>query len=191
MRLIGDWERAQKILAAAPADLKQALRKALSQESLYLLTELQKNFKKVTPPNARSTIRQKGSSRPLVNDRDLYNGMQIVHKGDLEKFIGIPRSAPARGKNAKGGIVRLAEIHENGKVIVQQMTDKQRKFLHAFFKKSGGSSGGSGGGSGGVLVIHIPARPFIGPTFAANPPDKIADRMVDRIVSNLKTIPTK
>lgn len=199
VRLIGDWVQAKKILDAAPEDLKQARSKALLQEGLYLLKQLQQNFKKVAPPNAQSTIDNKGSSTPLVNNRDLYNSMALFpEKPKDEVFIGIPAAAKARGsaggRNSKGQftshvkgaeIVRLIDIHENGKIVVQQMTDKQRKFLHAKL----GKSGATGGGGTGVIVIHIPARPFVKPTFEQNPPEKIAERFLARLISNLKTVP--
>lgn len=202
MKLIGSWDQTQKILAAAPADLKQARTKALLQEALYLLNELRKNFKKVQPPNAKSTIRDKGSSKPLVNHRDMYNSMQIVPAKPVDEvFIGIPASAKSRGsgggrntkgqftKSAKGAeIVRLVEIHEFGKTIIQQMTAKQRAYLHAKLGKQGGSAGGGGSGTG-VIVIHIPPRPFIKPTFEQNPPEKIAERFLERLIANLKVIP--
>lgn len=187
MKLVGDWAKSQKILAAAPADLKQAMAKALLQEALYLLNELRKNFKKVAPPNAASTIKQKGSSKPLVNHRDLYNAMQITPTNPKDEvFIGIPAATKARG--GKGAaLVKLIDIHENGKIIIQHMTDKQRRFLHAML----GNKGQHGGGSGGIIIIHIPARPFIRPTFEENTPDKIAHRFLERLTSNLKVIPHK
>lgn len=202
MKLIGDWDTSEKILKALPKDLEQARSKALLQEGLYLLNELRKNFKKVSPPNAQSTIDDKRSSVPLVNNRDMYNAMQIIpQKPKDEIFIGIPAAAESRGRgggrNTKGQftkhkkaqkVVRLVEIHEFGKVIVQQMTEKQRKFLHAKLGKQGGSSGGGGGASTGVIVIHIPPRPFIKPTFEQNPPEDIAKRYLDRLIKNLKTV---
>ncbi len=187
IKFVGDWAQAEKILAAAPADLKQACQRALKQEALYLLSELQKNFKKVTPPNAASTIANKGSSRPLVNHRDLYNAMAVVQVSDDEVFIGISGSTKSRGKTAKGSLTRLVDIHEHGKIIIQHMTDKQRRFLHA---RKGGKSGAKGaGGGGGIIIIHIPARPFIKPTFDQNTPDQIAARYLSRVTSNLKVIP--
>lgn len=187
MKQIGDWIKCETVLKSAPGDLKQALAKALLQEGLYLLNEMRKNFRKVTPPNAQSTIKNKGSSVPLVDNRDFYNSMQIVPaKPKTEVFIGIPASTPRRG--GKEGTIALAEIHEQGKTIVQVMTDRQRKFLH---KKFGSFNNGKGKGGTGVIVIIIPPRPFIRPTFEQNPPRDVANRILDRTVANLKILPVK
>lgn len=153
--LIGDWKLAKRVLNTAPAAFDRALKKAIKHEAEKIAGMIRtKIASNVPPPNAASTVQNKGSSKSLVDSGGMRNSVQVVWKGKFAAFIGIPAKA-------RKSATSLADIHENGRVIVQQMTDKQRKFLHAKF-------GGGGGGAGpGIIVIHIPARPFIRPVFDA------------------------
>jgi len=154
-KLIGDWKLAQKVLSAAPAAFDRALKAAIRHEAEKIAGLIRtKIASNVPPPNAASTVKGKGSSKTLIESAKMRNSVQVVWNGKFDAFIGIPTKARKSTAN-------LADIHENGRIIVQQMTDKQRKFLHV---KLGG---GGGGGGTGVIVIHIPARPFIKPVFAA------------------------
>lgn len=154
VKLIGDWKIAKKVLDAAPAAFDRALKAAIKHEAETIAGMIRKRIAGNTPPpNAPSTIMQKGSSKTLIASGEMQKTVQVVWRGKFQAFIGIPASA-------KKGVARLADIHENGKVIVQQMTDKQRRFLHAMFKGGGQRTGGTG-----IIVIHIPARPFIKPAF--------------------------
>lgn len=154
-KLIGDWKLAKKVLDTAPAAFDRALKKAIRHEAEKIAGMIRaKIASNVPPPNAASTVKNKGSSKTLIDTGEMRNSVQVVWKGKFNAFIGIPAKA-------RKSATSLADIHENGRVIVQQMTDKQRKFLHA---KLGG---GGGGGGTGVIVIHIPARPFIKPVFEA------------------------
>ncbi len=153
IHLVGDWKLAKKVLETAPAAFDRALKKTIAAEAEVIAGMIRARINGNTPPpNAASTIQQKGSSKTLVNTGEMKNSVQIVWNGKFQAFIGIPAAA-------RGGVSRLADIHENGRVIVQQMTEKQRRFLHALFKTGGNKHGGGTG----IIVIHIPARPFIKP----------------------------
>jgi hypothetical protein len=153
VKLVGSWKQAQKMLAASPSTFDRALKKVVHEQAEQLAASIRKNILRNTPPpNAASTVALKGSSKTLVKSGEMANSVQISWHGKFSAIIGIPASA-------KKALARLADIHEHGRVIVQQMTDKQRKFLHARFP-------GMGSGTGtGIIVIHIPARPFIKPAF--------------------------
>lgn len=154
IKLIGDWKIAQKVLNTAPAAFDRALKKTLGTEAEELAGAIRSKIRSnIQPPNAATTVALKGSSKTLVASGEMANSVQVTWKGKFVAVIGIP----ARARNSQQ---RLADIHENGRVIVQQMTDRQRKFLHAMFKTGGNRSGGTG-----IIVIHIPARPFIKPVF--------------------------
>lgn len=161
-------EEVKAVLEAAPAALTKAIELALDQEAKFLLGEIKKAFRTIGPPNAASTIKQKGSSKPLVNHGDYKNAITVLKDGKGRRFIGVPRSSPEG--------IRLAEIHENGITIVQQMTDKQRKFLHAMLPKQPSTGPGTG-----IIVIHIPARPVIGNTFESQRP-LIPERFLKRLI---------
>lgn len=175
----GDWAKAQKQFATAGADLDKALRQGIRQEAEYLVGQVKKQFDHLSPPLSPLTLatKRRGGSKPLIASGELRTGIAVVMGGPYEAFIGVPRSS--RG-------MKLADIHENGRIVVQRMTDKQRKFLHARLPKGGGK-GGKGGGGGGILVIHIPARPFIKPVFAAEK-DKIGPRLLDRIAERVAVL---
>lgn len=175
--LVGDWKTAEKILNAAPAALTHAAKVSLLQEGEYLRGRIVKKIRSnVPPPNSKSTIAQKRSSKTLINHGDLANAPAVLEVGPLEIMIGIPRST-------KGQLAKLADVLENGRTIVQRITPKQRKFLHALYAKLGPKAPGSGA-STGVLVIHIPARPFIRPVFDEEK-DKIPERFITRLARNL------
>jgi phage gpG-like protein len=153
LTLTGDWELAQKKLAKSPAWVKRALRRSLQAEAEHIAGAMRARFDKLRPPNARNTKLLKGSSKPLVSTGDLRNSISVEKNGDMDFYVGVPRGSRAE---------KLAAIHERGVTIIQHLTDKQRKFFHAMF----GSQGKTGAGGGtGIVVIHIPARPFIRPTF--------------------------
>lgn len=156
--LVGDWVKAHAIIKATPKELDRAIPKALWAEGLYAAAEIKKYIRTSIPPaNAASTILQKGSSKTLQDKLDMLNAITPIKSAKNKVYVGIARSA-ARGT------VRIARVHEEGRTIVQVMTPKQRKYLHAKLGGTGGSKGGGGTGTG-VIIIHIPARPFIRPTF--------------------------
>jgi hypothetical protein len=152
VKLIGDWKLAKRVLETAPAAFDRALKATIGAEAERIAGAIRKKIASgVPPPNAPSTVYLKGSSKTLIASGEMQKTVQVVWKGKFQAFIGIPA-------NAKKGTARLADIHESGRVIVQQMTPKQRRFLHAKFP------GYTGSGTG-IIVIHIPARPFIKPVF--------------------------
>lgn len=168
---VGDWARARKLLSAAPERLRSAVGIALRQEAHVLRNEMVQGLTKQAPggdpikPPSELTIaaRQlrgfKGTKALLVRG-DLRNSITVVIDGD-EAFIGILRTA--RSKDGKN-LVNLAEIHEyGGPPVVIPMTPKMRRFLFALFRQMGKEPRGEGGR--GVVVVQVPARPFLRPAF--------------------------
>lgn len=190
LTLVGDWKAAKQVLADAPADLEQATNAALAAIAEFLVGRIKKRIGDgVAPPQSPFTALTKGSSKTLVNKGDFRNGMRAIEVGKFNFFVGIP-SALQGGKNGHkvGSLARLGDVLENGRVIVQRMTDKQRKFLHATLGKKVAKLP-SKGGSTGVLVIHIPPRPVIKPTFDEFQAD--APRLFEKYLKkNLKRIGT-
>lgn len=173
IELVGSWDQAHKLLAAG-SRIDQFLEPALEQEAQLLRGQIVKGIGKNVQSLSPSTLARRGGSRPLVDTGDLRNSIAVVGTGD-ERFIGVPRGA---------GRYRIGDVHESGRTIVMQMTDKQRKWLHA--NKPSGSSGSSGSGmGGGFLVIHVPARPFIKPVWEAQE-SKIPPRFIARVLSMLE-----
>lgn len=166
------WESylrvAQRKVAGVTERLRPAISVTLRREAEIMAGAMRERFDKVRPANSRITKFLKGSSKPLVGETgDLRNAIGVVDVDETTFYIGIPEDVDE---------AKLAMIHEKGLTIVQHMTDKQRKFLHAVLPKQTKreqlvSQGKrklreeSGQQSTGIIVIHIPARPFIEPTF--------------------------
>lgn len=163
-----------------------AIQKALKQEARGVETLIKTNIQKGPPPPLAGTKPgQRGSggkfvrTKPLNKSGDLRGAVTILD-ADGGFFIGIPRNAKGHG----GKTYSLAEIHEKGKTIAIRMTPKMRRFLFGVLFR--GKSGGAKGPHGlGIIVIHIPARPFVWPAFVETEKG-FADRMAARVATILK-----
>lgn len=177
--LVGDWAKSEKMLAAAPRIMDKAIDKAILAEGMHMAAEVKKRIMSNIPPeNSASTRFSKGSSKTLIDKGDLLGSIAAMRSAKHKVYVGISRTA-------KRGAIKLARVHEEGATIVQQISDRQRKFLMAKLAKSGSPQAPSGaGGAGGILVIHIPARPFMRPTFEAEK-DKSPQRFLQRVSDNI------
>ncbi len=181
VKRVGDWKKAKEVLEAAPADLEQALQSAMLALGNFLAGKIkQKIGSNVPPPNSPFTTMMKRSSKTLINKGDMRNAVGVVRTGKWSAFVGIP---------AASGKARLAAVHEEGRVIVQRMTDKQRAFLHATLGKK--ASRVRSAPSTGILVIHIPARPFIKPVFDEHGGEAGRDRFGSYVLKNLRVLGKK
>lgn len=170
---VGDWNLARRILATASPKLRMALDRATLQEAHFMRGKIieglvsqapgGKTFKPIS--NATLAIRKfkrfSGTKALLVRG-DLKNSISVKRESD-GCFVGILRTARGRGG---APIANVAELNEFGsRPIVIPVTPKMKAFLAAAFRRGGGGSGGTGGGGGGlgVIVVQIPARPFIRP----------------------------
>lgn len=152
VELTGQWELALRLTRDAPARFPAAADIALKRRAVDIEGKIRKNIKAgPPPPQARTTALTGGRGKPLNRTGDLGNSVAVVPAGRLEYFIGIPRNA---------GKYNLAVVHENGAVVVQEMTARMRRFLHARLASEPKTS--AAGGSG-FVVSRIPARPFVEP----------------------------
>lgn len=190
IKRIGDWKKAKEVLEAAPADLDQALQTAvLALANFYVGKIKQKIGSNIQPALSPFTMRGIGAARKfagagaktLINRGDMRNSVTVVSAGKYEAFVGIPASS------AKD--VKIAQIHEEGRVIVQQMTPKQRAFLHATLGKK--ASKIRSAPSTGIIVIHIPARPFIKPVFDEYGGEVGRERFGALVLKNLRVLGKK
>ncbi|ACY13458.1 phage virion morphogenesis protein [Haliangium ochraceum] len=172
-RTTGDWAAARRLLQAAPARLERAVGTALRQEAQALRTKIVQGLTKqapggepLKPPSALTLAARKragrGGSKALLVRGDLRNAITTIVRGD-EAFIGVPRKA--RGKDGTS-LVDVARVQEFGEgPIVIPMTPAMRRFLFALLREAGETP--RGGSGKGVVVVHIPARPFLRPAFRA------------------------
>jgi hypothetical protein len=187
MKLVGDWKKAKEVTSAAPADLEKALEAAVLAVAEFFVGKLKKKISSgVEPANKPLTILMKGGkSKPLVNKGDMRNSIRVVKAGKFEAFVGIPASARSKGGQS---YVNIASVLEKGAIIVQSVTDKQRRFFFGVLaKKSGYTPTAKEKGGSGILIIHIPPRPFIEPTFEEHSP-QAGELMGKRVIANLKKL---
>jgi phage gpG-like protein len=167
VRLIGDWAKAAKITETMDKRFHAAAEQALLREGHYLRGKVVQNItsggalagKPFAPLSPATLAIRKftgfGGSKILMRTGSLRNSV-VVRKVGSAVFVGVMR------KSGKGA--NIAEIHEFGAgPFTVVMTARQRRFLMAALSSFGGAP--SPGKGGGVLVIKIPARPFMSPVF--------------------------
>lgn len=190
----GDWARARRLLTAAPQRLQAAIGSAVRQEAHALRNEIVQGLTSQAPggetlkPPSPLTIAARqlegfGGSKALIVRGDLRNSITVVVQGD-EAFIGVSRSA--RSKDG-ASMVDLAKLHEfGGPPVIIPMTPKMRRFLFALLRQAGKEP--TGGSGRGVIVVQVPARPFLRPAF-----DKFREgasrRFLERVARELGLAP--
>ena len=190
----GDWARARRLLTAAPQRLQAAIGTAVRQEAHTLRNEIVQGLTNQSPggeplkPPSPLTIAARqledfGGSKALIVRGDLRNSITVIVQGD-EAFIGVSRSA--RSKDG-ASMVDLAKLHEfGGPPVIIPITPKMRRFLFALLRKAGKEP--TGGGGRGVIVVQVPARPFLRPAF-----DKFREgasrRFLERVARELGLAP--
>ena len=190
----GDWARARRLLTAAPQRLQAAIGTAVRQEAHALRNEIVQGLTRQAPggeplkPPSPFTIAARelegfGGTKALIVRGDLRNSITVVVQGD-EAFIGVSRSA--RSKDG-ASMVDLAKLHEfGGAPVIIPMTPKMRRFLFALLRQAGKEP--TGGSGRGVIVVQVPARPFLRPAF-----DKFREgasrRFLERVARELGLVP--
>ena len=190
----GDWARARRLLTAAPQRLQAAIGTAVRQEAHALRNEIVQGLTRQAPggeplkPPSPLTIAARelegfGGTKALIVQGDLRNSITVVVQGD-EAFIGVSRSA--RSKDG-ASMVDLAKLHEfGGPPVIIPMTPKMRRFLFALLRQAGKEP--TGGSGRGVIVVQVPARPFLRPAF-----DKFREgasrRFLERVARELGLAP--
>jgi hypothetical protein len=175
--LSGDWRKAARILRVAPVRIRVALDRAVLQEAQFFRTKVVEGFREQAPggqpfkPLAETTLALRrfkgfGGTKALMVRGDLRNSIKVVKKATAfgaEAFIGVHRTA--KNKDGKS-LVNIAAVHEFGsRPIVLEVTPAMRKFLAVVFNRELGGFGSGTGGTGGtgIIIIQIPARPFLQP----------------------------
>jgi len=190
----GDWARARRLLTAAPQRLQAAIGTAVRQEAHALRNDIVQGLTSQAPggeplkPPSPLTIAARqlegfGGSKALIVRGDLRNSITVIVQGD-EAFIGVSRSA--RSKDG-ASMVDLAKLHEfGGPPVIIPITPKMRRFLFALLRQAGKEP--TGGNGRGVIVVQVPARPFLRPAF-----DKFREgasrRFLERVARELGLAP--
>ncbi len=190
----GDWARARRLLTAAPQRLQAAIGTAVRQEAHALRNDIVQGLTSQAPggeplkPPSPLTIAARqlegfGGSKALIVRGDLRNSITVIVQGD-EAFIGVSRSARSRDG---ASMVDLAKLHEfGGPPVIIPITPKMRRFLFALLRKAGKEP--TGGGGRGVIVVQVPARPFLRPAFD-NFREGASRRFLERVARELGLAP--
>jgi hypothetical protein len=169
MRKAGDWSLARRILAEGPMKLKASIGTALRQEAEVLrkgiVTGISEQapggepFKPLSPLTlAARKLAGFGGTKALMVRGDLRNSVAAIVQGD-EAFVGVPRKA--RGRDGRS-LVDVAQVQEFGSnPIVIPITTRMRRFIFAMLRQAGKEP--QPGAGKGVVVVTIPARPFLRP----------------------------
>ncbi|MCA9589979.1 MAG: hypothetical protein KC657_31965, partial [Myxococcales bacterium] len=186
----GDWARARRLLTAAPQRLQAAIGTAVRQEAHALRNEIVQGLTRQAPggdplkPPSPLTIAARqlegfGGSKSLIVRGDLRNSITVFVQGD-EAFIGVSRSARSKDGAAMVDVAKLNEF--GGPPVIIPITPKMRRFLFALLRQAGKEP--TGGSGRGVIVVQVPARPFLRPAF-----DKFRERasrrFLDRVAREL------
>lgn len=167
----GDWARARRLLTAAPERLKAAIGTAVRQEAHALRNEIVQGLTSQAPggeplkPPSPLTIAARqlegfGGTKALIVRGDLRNSIIVFVHGD-EAFIGVSRSARSKDGEPMVDIAKLNEF--GGPPVIIPITPKMRRFLFALLRQAGKEPTGGSGQS--VIVVQVPARPFLRPAF--------------------------
>lgn len=170
IRLFGDWDRLDRMLARARRDIEPAMDAALQAVSEMAAEDVRRGVQSQAPggqklrPPARSTIlarRMSGISgnKALIRTGKIYGSVVARPAGRLRYRVGIPDPGDAR----------VAAMHERGAgPFFVRLTPKMMAFLFASGiivpRRRGGRTEG---GRPGYAVIRIPARPVFKPMAAA------------------------
>lgn len=169
----GNWALARRLLQAAPQRLQAAVTTATRQEAELLRRQIVDGITEQAPggepfkPLAALTLaarrlgRFRGTKALLVR-ADLRNAITIIARGE-QLFVGVLRKARSRDGDPLVDVARVQEFGSDP--IVIPITAAMRRYLAVLSKEAGRAP--SKGTGQGVVVITIPARPFLRPAFKA------------------------
>lgn len=171
----GAWAQVGKLLRNGPKLMAAASRMALKQEAEFFRTKIVQGIRDQEPggkqfrplsPKTLAVRRFLGftGTKALIRSGYLRNSVTVVNRGD-DYFTGVLKSA--KSKDGKS-IADIASVHENGsRPILIKTTPAMMRLLAAAFRAEGLTEPApTGANKTGIIVVQIPARPFIGPVFA-------------------------
>lgn len=202
--LTGAWLVARRILATGAPRVRRAIDQAVMQEAQLLRGEIVRGLTEQAPggnpirPLAQSTILKRRllrfqGTKALIVRSDLRRSV-TVQRTSAGAFVGVLRSA--RGRDG-ASLANVAQMNEFGsRPIVIRITPRMRRFLIAMFGKGEGgrdrrgrftSSAFQGGPGTGIVVVQIPARPFVRPAVEKlfSNESEVRDRFLGRIARQL------
>lgn len=202
---VGDWEVARFSLETGARTTAPMIKKSLRQEAAWLRKVVVQGIRRQRPggkqfaplsPNTIAVRRFLGfrGRKALIRNGDLIGAVTTKSfSGGFGAFVGVLKNA----KDSDGQkLVNVARVLEEGAgPFVVQLTDKMRRFFFAALDASGikrnaPSGPRPSGPSTPIVIIKIPARPFLQPVFdkVASKPEVVRARMLSRLAINMKGV---
>jgi hypothetical protein len=212
-KLTGDWEKARTILNNS-SGVTAAINIAVLREAQQARRDMIKGITEQAPagqqftPLAAITLalrKAKGfrGTKALIVTAQLRNSITTKNVAPGMVFVGVLKNA--QGSDGRQ-LYNIARVHEMGATIVIRVTPRMRVWLMTMLRKSGFGvriqgrdkrgrykkaafvPHGLGGLAKGIIIVKIPARPFLQPVInriIANPKAAQA-RLTLRIAQHLK-----
>ncbi|MCI4355226.1 MAG: hypothetical protein L3K06_07660 [Thermoplasmata archaeon] len=208
MKFGGGWGDAKEALERW-RKLPEVLDQATALEAQYARKQVVEGIK-AQAPGGKPFAQLSRMTLMLRRAQGFKGKKALIRTGTLLRNVTVKKVAPGkhflgviRGARSAGGedLVNVAEVQENGRTFVMRLTPKARRFFFAMLRQAEGPDGdveipgvsGGGGFSVGhagraVLIVKIPARPFIGPVIdkIRSDPAALRDRMARRVAMLLK-----
>ena len=180
IRLSGDWKAAINDVTKAQARLNLAIDRAVMQEAHDVRKQIIEGIRKQAPAGQRFVAlsklalairRARGfrGSKALIRTGALVNSIAVKRVAKGKYFVGVLRGRKSRDGTA---MMHIASVQERGSTHVVRVTPKMRRFLMAMLRKAGVLGRSRAGASQlqkRVMIVRIPARPFMQPVI-----DKVA-----------------
>lgn len=189
------WSKARVALGGRTRVIA-ALDKALAAEALRIQGRMKEGLVRQAPggeplrklsPLTLAMRKLAGfeGTKILIRSGEMMRAISVKKHGPLRYEVGVLRTARRRSASGKfaGGasLANVARVHEYGKTIVIRVTPKMRAFFFAALAKLNlPPKAGNGMFKRGILILRIPARPFIRPAFEAQRRDPQASRRIMR-----------
>lgn len=170
----GHWKLLDYNMVQLSTRVRAAQHLVVQQEAQYFRGKIIRAFNTSGQSNGKrwaplkpGTIEAKGSSKPLIDRGDLRNSVVAIPAGRNRAFVGVS----SKKRSADGTrMVDIAAVHEFGRVIAIQVTQRMFNYVMAQLSERGGKSRKGSGKfkPGATLVIKIPERSFLRATAEAH-----------------------
>lgn len=201
----GKWSNVLSALAGFKAANEQASKLALFEEAQFFRTMMLEGLRQQAPggknfkPLSEETIAVRKllgfrGKKVLLKHGDLRNAISVIKDSSGSVFVGVPRAARSKDGHS---LIDVAIVHEHGsKPIVVKMTPKMRALLHKAFQAAGINRRDrvrawrkGAHTSTGIIVVQIPARPFIQPVIDEfGKPADMEKRLAERYAKGMRVI---
>lgn len=170
----GDWKKAHALLARGGRGLGASVQRALLQEAHALRTAIIAGLDRQAPAGAALApltpltlaarrLRRFRGTKALIRTAELRNALAVVRRAG-QAFVGIPGTA--RGRDGRSLAARATWQEYGTRPTIIPITPRMRRFLAVLYREAGHARAAGSGGGAGVVVVQVPARPFLRPVIA-------------------------